>query len=107
MRGVQQSYGRGGPANHMPMVPRSGGRPQGRSLYRPTPSPSNRRNDFPNHQPPRNRDRAQAQPPFMQKSPHEMWVGKGRGQGLKVDDGLMGVPNEEKFAQGGRGWSRS
>lgn len=87
MRGVQNHFGRG-PGGHMPLVGRSS-RPQGRSLYNPTSSNTNRRNGYNNHG---NNSR---NPPKVLSKQSEMWVGRGRGLGLEI-------PNEEKPA--GSGW---
>ncbi len=78
-----------------------GGRPQGRSLYKPTLSGGNRRSEYSN-QGNKNRNN-----PKVLVKQEEMWMGRGRG--LKINE-LSAIPSDEKpadFAHGREGWIKS
>eukprot|EP00794_Sanderia_malayensis_P006008 gene6008-6706_t len=101
MRGVQSPFGRGPPPpNQMPPGGPHMGRPQARSLYKPTLSSGNRRNDY-NNLANTKRRMPPSQP--LSKQP-DIWLGRGRG--ISIDSELGRIPRDEKPANsiGGRGW---
>lgn len=101
MRGVQPSFGRS-PGPQMPMVTR-GGRPQGRSLYRPGSSTGTRRQDAGYHQ---MKGKERGPMPGMGKPHPDMWVGKARGRSLRLEDNYMGNNDQRGELSLGRGWNR-